>query len=1262
MKKLLCFIILGFWIVPVFAQDVDTTWVRRFDGVGGPDYVHALAVDNADNVYVTGAIGTGPTPDYGTIKYDLNGTQQWVRAYSNPGTDVAVAIALDGYGNVCVTGYANIGGSLDYVTIKYDPDGNQLWLIPFNRGFTEMAQDVAADAAGNVYVTGFAFNPMNNNINYLTQKYFPGGGVAWTQEFNGAANGDDTASVIAVDNSGNVFVAGQSKVMQNPSTRVIGLVKYDPDGNQLWPVYFGSPPGSNSDYPYDMTTDAAGYVYVTGRMGSGINYFTTKYASDGTAQWLKTYNGPGNSNDEAKALAVDADGNVYVTGYSMGSGTNEDYATIKYRANGDTAWVRRYDGPESNHDYATAIAIDNLGNVYVTGQSYTSSTGWDYATVKYDSSGNQMWVKRYNGPAGINDVAVSIAVNNFGNVYVSGYSEGAGTNYDYATIKYWQNNPPNAFSLLSPEEDVSIPPGVIDFDWEDAIDSDPWDTVRYDLYVSTSPVFHPDSTTIYDSLLTSEHSDDFGLGTYYWKVKAYDNHAEIWSNQTWSFNVVPQLFGPPSNYGVGSNPLSVFCADLDGDGDLDMAVANLESQNVSILKNNGDGTFAAAENYSVANHPISVFCADLDGDGDLDLAVSCEFAGIFIFRNNGDGAFVNAGSYTAGTSIRYLFCADLDEDDDLDLIVSDAWGDRISVLKNNGNATFASALYYEVGDEPVSPFCADLDGDGDLDLAVTNAYSDNVSVLKNSGTGTFETKVDYPVIDGPHSVFCIDLDMDGDLDLAVTNGYEDSGDSISVLINNGDGTFANATNYKVGPRAFYLFSSDIDGDADFDLAVANSWSNNVSILGNNGDGTFATAVNYETPSGPMYPFCADLDGDGDFDLAVTIGSSGNVVSILENLTEVPANQAPHPFPLLSPEDGSWVPQVLTLDWRTPYDPNFGDQMRYDLYISTSPSFDPDSTIRYSGLVISRDSVTLGTDTYYWKVKAYDNWGAEVWSTQTWSFTTASSSGLVGYWKFDEGSGTTAYDSSGYGNHGTLVNETVWTSGIMGSALEFNGTNQYVSYPTLYSSSPSAVTVCAWIKSSLQKSEMIIYHGDNGEFALAAGDVIDREMNFGIKLTDGSWYSIYSSEITPNVWHHIAGTWSKGEQLIIYIDGELDSAMSVPDYYLCDASGYLPSIGAYNRGEDRLFEGIIDHVKIYRIALTPEEIKTEFEAGFIRGDVTGDGVIDAGDVVYLINYLYRGGPAPTPLASGDTTCDGNVDAGDVVYLINYLYRSGPAPSC
>ena len=116
------------------------------------------------------------------------------------------------------------------------------------------------------------------------------------------------------------------------------------------------------------------------------------------------------ADDEATAIAVDGSGNVYVTGGSYGSGTYYDYATIKYNSSGDTMWVRRYNGPGNSYDEATAIAVDSSGNVYVTGWSYSLGTGYDYATIKYNSSGDTMWVRRYNGPGNSDDEATAIAV------------------------------------------------------------------------------------------------------------------------------------------------------------------------------------------------------------------------------------------------------------------------------------------------------------------------------------------------------------------------------------------------------------------------------------------------------------------------------------------------------------------------------------------------------------------------------------------------------------------------------------------------------------------------------------------------------------------------------------------------------------------------------------------------------------------------------------------------------------------------------------
>ena len=129
-----------------------------------------------------------------------------------------------------------------------------------------------------------------------------------------------------------------------------------------------------------------------------------------TQAWVARYNGPGNLDDGAHAIAGDGSGNVYVTGGSNGSGTDLDYATIMYTSAGQQQWVARFNGPANGWDRAAAIARDSSGNVYVTGQSLGLGTNFDYATVKYDSAGQELWVARYNGPGNSNDEALAIAV------------------------------------------------------------------------------------------------------------------------------------------------------------------------------------------------------------------------------------------------------------------------------------------------------------------------------------------------------------------------------------------------------------------------------------------------------------------------------------------------------------------------------------------------------------------------------------------------------------------------------------------------------------------------------------------------------------------------------------------------------------------------------------------------------------------------------------------------------------------------------------
>jgi hypothetical protein len=250
--------------------------------------------------------------------------------------------------------------------------------------------------------------------------------TAWVRRYNGPGDGMDRPTAMSVDRTGNVYVTGISE--GSGTYKDYATIKYYPDGKTAWVKRYNGPE-NDDDEALAMTVDGNSNVYVTG-LSSG-DYVTIKYYSNGDTAWVRRYNGQGNGTDVARAIAVDGSGNVYVTGESYGSETSSDYATIKYYADGKIGWVKRYNGPENDHDAASAIAIDNSGKVYVTGYSYVH-----YATIMYYPNGNRGWVRKYHGPnMGWNE-AMEIAVDGSNNVYVTGACDCSERACDYATVKY----------------------------------------------------------------------------------------------------------------------------------------------------------------------------------------------------------------------------------------------------------------------------------------------------------------------------------------------------------------------------------------------------------------------------------------------------------------------------------------------------------------------------------------------------------------------------------------------------------------------------------------------------------------------------------------------------------------------------------------------------------------------------------------------------------------------------------------------------------
>ncbi len=372
--------------------------------------------------------------------------EEWVARYNGPGNlyDKAQDIAIDTDGNIYVTGSSEGYGTLtDFATVAYDKSGNELWAARYDgpgNGY-DYARAIAIDPSGYVYVTGKSYG--NKTLfDFATIKYDSYGNELWVRRYNGLGNSLDGPWALAVGSSGNVYVTGDSYNIE--SRHDFTTVAYDPSGNELWVALYNGP-GNRGDWATGITIDPYGNVYVIGNSagnGTSTDCTTVKYDPLGNELWVARYNGPENGYDWGNAITTDLSGDIYVSGTSEVNGPNSDFITIKYDANGNELWVRRYNGPGNNTDAVYDMAVDLSGNVYVTGFSKGIGTHVDYTTIAYNSLGYELWVARYNGgPGNSTDIAHAIVTDSSGNIYVTGECwkgdiNNGGTYYDIVTIAY----------------------------------------------------------------------------------------------------------------------------------------------------------------------------------------------------------------------------------------------------------------------------------------------------------------------------------------------------------------------------------------------------------------------------------------------------------------------------------------------------------------------------------------------------------------------------------------------------------------------------------------------------------------------------------------------------------------------------------------------------------------------------------------------------------------------------------------------------------
>jgi hypothetical protein len=379
-----------------------------------------IALDSAGNIAMTGdtaSFGQGGAIAY-LFKFDPSGRQLCFRTWGpqnyntrpNGGTGYqsddtfGYGVAFDSSNNMYWTGTTMAENHEDYdvFLVKYDSSCNQVYYVGWGASGNDVGRGVAVDASDNVYVTG-STSSYGSGQGFVTSdifllKYGPSGEAQWSRTWGGLQN--DYGTGVTVDSAGNIYVSGSTESYGGQSDVV--LLKYDPYGNLVFQKVWGGP---QNDYGTGVAVDSGGNSYLTGytySFGStpGVaSAFLVKYDPSGNQLFQETWGG--SQNTFGYGVTVDGAGNAYVTGYTYGSHPASAVAStflLKYDPSGSLLSQQTWGGNKG--DYAYAVAVDNMGNVFVTGYTYSfgpNTKGGSFFLLKYDPFGNLLYQKSYGG-------------------------------------------------------------------------------------------------------------------------------------------------------------------------------------------------------------------------------------------------------------------------------------------------------------------------------------------------------------------------------------------------------------------------------------------------------------------------------------------------------------------------------------------------------------------------------------------------------------------------------------------------------------------------------------------------------------------------------------------------------------------------------------------------------------------------------------------------------------------------------------------------
>jgi hypothetical protein len=416
------------------------------------------------------------TPPAGLVQLEI-------KQFGTSGLDIPTAITVDAWGNVYTAGFTNgalegpNSGSYDVWINKYDSSGNQLWGQQLGSSKIDTSGfGLATDKWGNVYLEGNTagnlVTPLQaENLDAFFIKLDSNGNLLWSRQFG--SDYGSSATNVTVDDNGNAYFSGLTiKLDPRPVTdpnRIFPVqddfwaTKYDTNGNQLWFTEVGAPLNSFAlfDEAYDITLNTDGSVYTTGwTFGdfSGQGQFNAydiqiaKYNSStgqledfspNPGQFVNQFGSP--TFEFSFSIDHDSQGNLYNAGWTRGDlGSpnvgEEDVWIAKTRLDGTQEWIRQFGTSDADGLFIGGLDIDSQDNIFVTGYTNGSLGGlnagsFDAWVARYDTNGNRIWIQQFGTPE--YDYATNLAVDNSGNLYITGFTEGSLGDINNGAVDTW---------------------------------------------------------------------------------------------------------------------------------------------------------------------------------------------------------------------------------------------------------------------------------------------------------------------------------------------------------------------------------------------------------------------------------------------------------------------------------------------------------------------------------------------------------------------------------------------------------------------------------------------------------------------------------------------------------------------------------------------------------------------------------------------------------------------------------------------------------